>query len=453
MMLAHRTPVEQGLRTSQSEFVESLLIGLRRVNGVVLRNYAELPFHIGNDLDILIEANLQGMGERILMDSAVSQEYSLINRAEFSPVSLFIAHNRTRHQLHIDLFTGLRWRGLDILRPELVLTACQDRGLFFVPHPVHEATLNLLTRLLYHGYVKEKYKEGIQAAYRAHPDEARHTLAEPIGVRAARDLVGYVLDADWSTIEAAANRWRRLLVSHRLSRYPQRTLSFVLSDVRRLIRRFIQPPGIMLVLLGPDGCGKSSVASGIMEALTPTFGKEKSLHLHWKPSLLRRDRPNAGPVTDPHAKPPRGPLVSLAYFTFHLLEFVLGGQLRIRPVLFRNGLVAIDRYYYDFLVDPKRYRLTVPRRLLKWAYRFVMKPDLVFCLDAPPEVLQRRKQEVSPEETARQRDAYLELAHTLPNAHVVDASRPLDEVVAEVEKLVLEYMAVRTARRLGLTEP
>ena len=67
-----------------------------------------------------------------------------------------------------------------------------------------------------------------------------------------------------------------------------------------------------------------------------------------------------------------------------------------------------------------------------------------------PTVLQSRKQEVSREETARQREAYLELARTLPNAHVVDASRPLEEVVAEVERLVLDYMAERTARRLGL---
>jgi len=390
------------------------------------------------------------MGQRILVDTARANGYILTNRAEFSPVSLFIAHAQTRQQLHIDLFSGLKWRAFEILRPEVVLAARQDKGLFFAPHPVHEATLNLLTRLLYHGYVKEKYKPGILAAYRAEPQKAQQALRETVGERAAGELVKHVVAEDWAYIEAGTNRWRRLLVTRQLTRYPWRTLSSMLADAKRLTRRFVAPPGLMLVILGPDGCGKSSVATGVMDALAPTFGKAKSRHLHWKPALFRRGRADAGPVTDPHGKPPRGRMASLAYFAFHWLEFVLGAQVRLRPVLFRNGLAVVDRYYHDFFVDAKRYRLDVPKRWLRWAYRFVMKPDLLICLDAPPEVLQARKQEVPPEETARQRQAYLELARTLPNAHVVDASRPLDDVVAEVEGIVLNYMAKRTVRRLGL---
>jgi len=41
----------------------------------------------------------------------------------------------------------------------------------------------------------------------------------------------------------------------------------------------------------------------------------------------------------------------------------------------------------------------------------------------------------------------LELIRNLPNGHVVDASKPLDEVVVRVEQLILDYMADRTARR------
>jgi thymidylate kinase len=67
-------------------------------------------------------------------------------------------------------------------------------------------------------------------------------------------------------------------------------------------------------------------------------------------------------------------------------------------------------------------------------------------------VLYARKQEVTIEEAARQREDYLKLARSLPNAHVVDASKPIDEVVARVEKVVLDYMAGRTARRLKLDE-
>ena len=75
------------------------------------------------------------------------------------------------------------------------------------------------------------------------------------------------------------------------------------------------------------------------------------------------------------------------------------------------------------------------------------KPDLVFCLDAEPEVLQARKKEVSFEECKRQREAYRALARKLPNGHVIDASRPLETVVHDVQTIILHFMAERVERR------
>src|SRR5256886_10677484 len=82
--------------------------------------------------------------------------------------------------------------------------------------------------------------------------------------------------------------------------------------------------------------------------------------------------------------------------------------------------------------------------------RLVPGPDLYLLLDAPPAITQARKQEVAPAETARQRVAFLELVRGRRNAHVVDASQPLDDVVADVQRLVLDHLSRRTARGLGL---
>jgi len=87
---------------------------------------------------------------------------------------------------------------------------------------------------------------------------------------------------------------------------------------------------------------------------------------------------------------------------------------------------------------------------VRFVGRFVPQPHLVILLDAPPEVLQARKKDVPFEETVRQREAYLRLVRSLPNGYAVDASRPLDNVATEIEWIILDYMAERTARRLGL---
>jgi thymidylate kinase len=88
--------------------------------------------------------------------------------------------------------------------------------------------------------------------------------------------------------------------------------------------------------------------------------------------------------------------------------------------------------------------------LARLVNRIIPNPHLFVVLDAPSEVLYARKQEISFEEAVRQRDGYLKLVRNLPNGHVVDASKPLDEVVAETEEIILSHMAVRTARRLKL---
>jgi thymidylate kinase len=86
--------------------------------------------------------------------------------------------------------------------------------------------------------------------------------------------------------------------------------------------------------------------------------------------------------------------------------------------------------------------------LLRLIWRLVPKPDLVILLDASPEVLQARKQDVPFAETARQRAAYVALVGTMRNGHVVDAARPLRQVVEEVNDIILQHLASRIARRL-----
>ena len=436
-----------------SHFIISVFHSWRkaRIPFVVLRNYKGLPGYIGNDLDILVEERELKHAEHILIYCAIKCGFRFYNRVDFSAVSLFYYHAASRTQLHIDLFTDLQWRGFNIINYHDVFENCMDKGLFYAPHPIHEAVINLLTRLLYHGYVKENYKTGIHETFRVNQALSESVLAASFGNDLARKIVQDVLAYNWQAIEARTNVLRSKLILRQMAIAPLGTFRSLISNVRRLLWRFgARSPGLFVAFVGPDGCGKSSIADGLMSNLERTFSREKSLHSHWKPSVLKPGKKNVTSVTNPHLKPVRGRWVSLSFFTFHVMDFILSGALRLRPTLFRNGLALVDRYYYDFFVDQKRYRLNLPNWIIHLGYCFVMKPNLVLLLDAPVEMLHERKQEVPLEETGRQRDAYLKLIQSLPNGYVVDASKPLQEVIRQVEDIVIDYMAKRTARRLGL---
>ncbi len=213
---------------------------------------------------------------------------------------------------------------------------------------------------------------------------------------------------------------------------------------RRLARWARPTSGLHVVFLGPDGVGKSTVIDAVRESLRPAF-----LHYSYQtfaPSLI--PNPLQPKKDTPHQLPPRGLAASWLKAAWWCVCYTAGYYASIRPTVARAGLVINHRYLPDAIVDPKRYRYSGPAWILKALWRVAPKPDLLFVLDAPAEVIQARKKEVAPAETARQRDGYRAVAAGLPNAHVVSTDRPLAEVVGEVNGVVLDLMKSRVAKRL-----
>jgi thymidylate kinase len=224
----------------------------------------------------------------------------------------------------------------------------------------------------------------------------------------------------------------------------------------------------MVAFLGTDGVGKSTVTSRIERDLAPAFSSTERYHRPVETVLWRlrqrmkryRARSSSVESTDANAPgtdaqatpsevPPRGLPASILKLGLWWADYtVLGYLLTIYPRLVRSTLVLFDRYYHDLLVYPRSYRYGGPLWLARLVGRLIPRPDLVFLLDAPPEVIQARKQELTFEQTAYEREAYLNVVRGLPNAHVVDASKPIDTVVNEVEEIILEHMADRTGREL-----
>jgi thymidylate kinase len=188
-------------------------------------------------------------------------------------------------------------------------------------------------------------------------------------------------------------------------------------------------PGLCIAFFGPDGIGKSAVIEAMKLAVRATFSSV--VQFHFRPMFGRReDRP---PVLDPHAQTPRSLLISSVKLIYWLLDCWYGYFIAIRPARRRSGLVIFDRYYPDILVDPARYRLPASSlRIASWLAALAPRPDLYVLLDAPAEVVQRRKHEVSLPESQRQRLAYLAVFESMPAKLLVDADAPVNQVAQRV---------------------
>ena len=197
------------------------------------------------------------------------------------------------------------------------------------------------------------------------------------------------------------------------------------------LRQHGLPKGVLVAFLGLDGSGKSTLIERVVETLQKHDVEAQSKHLH--PGLLPAlstltfRQQESGPVTDPHAKEPSGRVISLIRFLYYWLDYALGYWLMIFPqLLTRRCAFLFDRYFYDYLVDPRRCRVRLPTRLVEFFALLTPSPHLVIVLEAEAEVLYRRKPELPLEELKRQSERLDNVAKTFRNVARVDTSASID---------------------------
>jgi thymidylate kinase len=221
-----------------------------------------------------------------------------------------------------------------------------------------------------------------------------------------------------------------------------------------------------VALVGGDGSGKTSVARQLERS--PTL---RCKYLYMGQSVLSSNAPlpttrlarflklretrrsaagaqeggaDERAAGDPHyQKKKRGWPRMAASFLNRLAE---AWWRQLLSVLYRaRGYILIYDRHFLFESAPPEERAGSKRRhpierLEHWVLsRSYPAPDLVVFLDAPSEVLYQRKGETSPKRLEQRKTAILRQGARTANFAIVDASRPLDEVVASVGKLLDEF--------------
>jgi len=298
-------------------------------------------------------------------------------------------------------------------------------------------------------------KKTLQGTVPAHQEKRLSLLVEELGRHEAEKTAGNLFGERLKrpVVEACGRgcaggllgKLRKKLWWTTAARDPLNPIRCMLADALRLTRRWFEPTGLFVVVLGPDGVGKSTLIERLTHALLPPFRHHRVFHA--RPMLLWR-REYSGPINEPHGKAPRTLVPSIAKLLALLPDYWLGYWLATRPLLARTGLVVFDRYFHDLLVDPLRYRDSAPTWLAKFLSRFVTPPELLFLiLDAPEEVILSRKREVPPTELRRQRAAYVRLSDNLPNALLINNCFGLDRTVSDASRAIVEHLARRFQRR------
>ena len=101
----------------------------------------------------------------------------------------------------------------------------------------------------------------------------------------------------------------------------------------------------------------------------------------------------------------------------------------------------MDRYFYNYYLDPVSVKYYGPRWVLDVLTRLFPKPEIVITLSAPPEILLRRKQELSEAEMREQAEVLKQLQFTTPHVIAADASEPAAQVAEKVMHRLREILS------------
>jgi thymidylate kinase len=206
--------------------------------------------------------------------------------------------------------------------------------------------------------------------------------------------------------------------------------------------------GRFFAILGPDGTGKSTVIDELSNYM-PKFlnvNKDYIKIIHFRPNLIpnisrlvisRRNKYIEQDFTVPHSARPSGYVLSMFRLFYYFLDYVIGYFVKVRPSLVKGDLVIFDRYFYDFIVDPLRSRVNLPKFIPMVLMKFIPKPTLIVFLDNDATTILQRKRELSASEIVRQISEYRSLIKILPNAISVDGRKPVAEIV---ERIAMEYI-------------
>lgn len=425
-----------------------------KINYCVLRNYERLPYSTnGSDLDILVESRET---ERFI---GILEQVVALHGGRC--IVLYRAGRFFRHcyctpacvdgwGLQFDIHTGEEYRGLPYF-DELYLLHRRSRNGISVTEDGDAAMLALLKDCLSNGRSRKKYIMRAAQAYKEDPPRYSRIFRRYYGNRVAK-LWDSLLRSTKGSLDFRyiSIITRCAILVHAFGSRPVESFFRKARYHRDRFARIFCPIGFSVAVLGVDGAGKTTVIQGIAPIL------ECALHTridyrHLRPGVLPSlsvlfggTENNGQPVTDPHGSLPAGLIGSMGRIAYYLVDYIVGYWAKVYPVMVRRpSLFIFDRYFYDYMIDPRRMRLSLPRWVFRVFELIVPEPDLILCLGANPEVIHARKSELSLEEVQRQVAELRAFCDWKENAMWIDTGKEVSDSVNEALDHITKTMSER----------
>lgn len=429
-----------------------------KIKYFILRNYESLPqANSSKDVDIIVEPGKIKIAKKILLESYKINGLENYYETVYGRGHCLLGMNiNAQMSIHIDLIEGYLSKGYEIFTfSELYEHTIEYNGMVVMDKFFEGFMIYIYKQF---GYtmpkLKEEYKKNIYQTYKEFPDDFKRQLAEITDKDFANIICDKIYNKDFDGILKLSSKLTKKIRKYVWRKKPIRTLiyssQFVLQKFNRIIINYKKYSKTFAVM-APDGTGKTTFLDALIDKLNYYYVnnmEDGRFHVyHFRPSIL----PNLGAVgekagvmkqdtnfTDPHRNKPANPLSSLIRIMYYTLDYIIGWQKCVRNDVHYDRYTIFDRYSYDFIVDPLRTKLNLPKSVRKFFVKLTPQPQIVFFLNASPEVVYSRKQELTLSEIERQGDEYLSLANSnTKKFKIINAENTPDQMSDEALHIII----------------
>lgn len=204
-------------------------------------------------------------------------------------------------------------------------------------------------------------------------------------------------------------------------------------------------PGRFVVLVGPDGVGKTEVARAL---LTQYDGP--AAYFHFLPPFRRPLLHSLGPAPPPPPKAAGGGFLLIGWIRLlrNVARCWLGYLKNVRPALKRGWLIVGDRGLYGYVVQPATLKFHGPEWLARAAMHLLPRPHLIANLSAPPRVISERKQELTLAQIDHELLAWCSL--DVANVRTFDATQSPRDIANQILAVLASSPTVGHERQVGI---
>ena len=413
----------------------------------VLRNYETLPKTLnGSDLDILIASkSINSFYETLNLLLLKYQGKIVIKYGKLTPRICILIHFKNKfYGIQLDVHEGvLPYKTLNMFSVDSMLKRSNVHNDIFVANDNDANLVAFLKEILHNKKCKKKYFLLAKESWIKN-DFYKKELLSIYPQNFIDNLNNLLLDTyDEDKIEKLAKKGQKVLTNG----FSNKIKIFKLNLDK--LYRFKKRPGVIVAMMGTDGAGKTTIINEILKPLNEAV-HNAVYYEHMRPNLIPNiaqlfgKKKQIEPISNPHASKPSGVIGSLLRLFYYSFDYIVGFWFKIYPVMVKKSSIWIfDRYYYDYIIDPKRARISLPQWVIGSMNFFIPKPDLIICFGAEAEVIYKRKPEHSLDEVKNQVNKLKLFCENNSQAIWIDTGVSIDKSVEETLDTISTMMSKR----------